>query len=476
MTGFGKIYNVSSNDINSYVDFFSVSDSATHVENSYTGLYSTYYPFSKFPGFPLGCFSDDAGEREYAIVSGGLVLSIYTIDFNAQTVTFSSSTSFTITSSSHMMYAIKKVGTDYCIYYIVASGVAGSASVAFRKITVTPGGGYIDTLLQDYTTSDDGFVSNYSILDNVFYLAVTGIAGGVTHHVYIYTMDISSESISGGLAYTGTGISSGAYVNPEIAFAYSNGSMNWIMGFVRAVSSYVTQAYAVINGTESLIYTDTTYHSAPTWGTVLSVSQYNRRDSIVDILYGNTFGTQSIGNPIVEVLVQNAYSYSYGVPHLPPIYPSAAAFDSRTQYPAIIHSYTDDLFYLVNTSTGQSTGTQVLPTGVSKIYDIYPKMDDNDSTIYMNVKLTNNSYQTIGVDPSTFTIVHTFPSTFTLDDYGVSLYSRGTTNHGNFFIQWIEYSTTNVRGNTKTNITYIFGNPGSAIIVYNNVVSILEMN
>ena len=475
MTGFGKIYELSGSDVNSYADLFSVSDSVDYVSNNYTSSYMSYY--FRGEAVPLVYLSDDAGEREY-VVAYGNALNVYTVDCGAHTITLSSSTSYTKNyGTPFMMYALKKVGSDYCIYYFVKSGGVGTASVDFRKITVTPGGGYVDSLIQSCTTADYGYVDNYCMLDRVLHLSLTAYSG-VTKYIYIYTMDIDSESVSGGIIYTGEYSQWWGLTYPVVAFAYSNGSMGWMTSYVLQPSNYLTQCYIVINGTATLVYTDTSYNGGKTFGSVISTSQYNRRDSVTYVLFGEvTFGGMS--SSLFEVAIKNAYSYTTITGG---VMPSAAAFNSNAYYPAISHSYVDDNFYFVDTTTGQTTGVQFLPTGVLKVYDIYPKVDDNDGTIYANVKLNDNSYHTIGVDPTGSTIVHTFPATFTLDDYGVSTYyTRGTMNHGNFFTQWVKHETTSgsppympIYTLVKLVITYLFGNSGSALLASVGIIMFTE--
>jgi hypothetical protein len=463
MTGFGKIYSLLSNDSDSKSNFHGVSDSVPYAKE-------TLYNFPSFS--PLGTgkapiifLGDDSGDREFAVinlVAGIYSLTIYDVDNISQTITQTSNTVFT-GDVSWTIYAVKKDNSNYNIYYFETL-FSPPYQIQLRKIILTPGIGATDVLIQTFYYSSVAFPANYIVVDKTFYLGVqcNTIAGG--YDIYIYSMNIDSDGISGGLEYSvppTKGISSiYNYNSPGIAFSFSNGVMSWIIAETEKISTYLWNFYIVINGLETLVFIDT---STPNIGCVLWTIQYNRRDNIVYVLFGELFSGQ-IGNIVCELTIKDASSYTIMSTYYD-IYPSAANFNSLTQFPAIVKGY-NDLFYFVNVSTGQA-GSQFLPSGITKIYDIYPKIDDNDGTIFMNVKLNNGSYKTVGVDPIGYSITHTFPATFSLAGYELNY--RGVFNHGNFFVQWLE-------NNMFIIVTYLFGNSGSAIVIYNNIQSIIEMN
>jgi hypothetical protein len=466
MTGFGKIYDLLSNDSDSKVNFYNVPDSAPY------SAFTSHWEVSGFPTYtprePIAYCSDDAGEREIAIlnkISGVFSLDVHTVDFDAQTITLSSTTTFTA-SSAYLFHSINKVGSLYNIYYVYGTGT----TLYFKKIVITPGVGFSDEAIDDVSVSDTYMnISNYAFSNKVFYLGVLGLNNVAPFRIYIYTFDIVSETVGGGVEYSSVDAQYGYYYNSQpIAFGVSNGAVTWASFVVRYTGGFTRTAhfYIIINGSETYIGDGTNVFPGDSGAGLMIFRQYNKTDWLLQLecLHINKFGAGVYR--YFDAFLTSGGSLTTSSPSTYDIWPTANNFNSP-QYCAIVRNGDDDLFYYVDVTTGEAT-TQVLPDGVSKIYDIYQKTDDGDNSMYMGVKLTDNSYATIGVDLNTLQLKHTFPETVNHGSYAYPNY-RGCFNHGNFFIHWIGDDVTMY-------VTYIFGNAGSAIIFSNVCQMIIEHN
>ena len=429
---FGKVFGMQQSDLNSIVSLSACPSSIDAIQQTIGSLIPRSASWDYGSLYPVTYFDDDYGERQFAVLTSGPNLKVYLVDTVALTITLDSTTAFTPTDTVDYYFGMKRSGAggNFYIYYGHVDAQEPATYYRFRMITVTPGGGYSDSVLQEITFDTSG--SKWSLQDQRI-VGRTGYAGFVrrfpatgactSYDIYIYSLDMETNTVAGGLVYSvvagGWYVNSMAY-NSKLVFSEYNGVLNWYSLYIfrqLVTPPYSAYCHAVINGVDTLVHTY--YFSSSSEYAVCSPAfQYNRRDYVFFCTWhvpgSGTYSARYVSDGTWVVA-----SAAWGAPN--------EMHSSLNKFPCINYDFSGSLlYYWVDKDTGV-VGSQLVVPGITSIVSIMPTLDTVDDSLYMIAKMPDSSYQVVGVDPDTLALRRSIAVPVNLN------YSPGLQfNHGNF--------------------------------------------
>jgi hypothetical protein len=461
---FGQIFNTSAIDQNSQVSFSHCVEAVPYLEQSVSNLYNE--PPSVF-------FSDNYGDREFALLTGAVDsyhLKVYTVTTSGTpAITLSSSTSWTVTTGTFYLMGLKKVGSDYHVYYATTDSTLYPTYLKFGKLVIIPGGSCTDNVIENITLSTTGENPHWEIVTK----RTVGRVGNVglikwyqttvfpdvfnDLEVYIYSLDMDSESTSGGLEFSVP--SRQAVYDPfltqtNLVFNESMGSLKWCLGYIDRTTPNLPASHIAVNGSDTKIYEHIDFSNPLNWTLSLISKQYNSSDylCVMDVI-PPTYPTFSHRVKVISgslgTTVFNPPSETYYNP---------ITFHSNFTFPSIIYNTSDTLYHWVDPTTGLE-GSALSVSGVSAIYNLFPTLDLVDGSIYI-LGVVSGVVKIIGINPLSSAVTRVFDTPL------VSFSSRETSfNHGNFFIRWDD--------TIALKVAYLIN---LSVLVANHVRGIIEMN
>jgi len=439
---FGVIYNLNCTDLDSVVSLSECSASATILHRTITRPLLEQDHTSHNPP-PIAYVSDNEGAREVAILTDdiysyeGCYLERYTVvTSGSPAINFVDETLFTPSVVPDFFYGVVKVSDS--LYYVYYSPIITSV-LQLRRISVTPGGGFTDDILQEITLThavgyDFWSLRNRMVFGKKGYLGLTKTYsetyGGAScgFAVYVYVLDMVGDSVSGGLQWSSGGTTSyprmyGSYIDHTsgcIAFVEKAGTVSWLSYWVSVYDSgggnNTCLAALVQDGTKTVVY-DATYHrctieelsypgynTSPTWldaHRALGMEfQYNANSWIArltiqrdardfydgvwhDWIYvGYTFVLQADGS--ITNTPDNGSTTIYKVKS------SQGRFESLTSNAAITYDSPD--YWWADPTTGERTSSLSI-TGITQLYNLLPVTDKYDDCIYAVVRVGAGTYR-----------------------------------------------------------------------------------
>jgi len=436
----GKIYNLRMPDPNN-----SRVAHTSLVTGSMNFLSSTFMNAGGYesPGItePLVWISDEPGTREAAVLISSTILdviTVYTGVTGTPSITRSSRTDFTLTDTQGVQWlGIKKVGNNYNIYY---GEILTSDSVyRFKKMVITPGVGSVDTLIDEIPLSPENGawdVAQVKKVENIGHVSLVKTYPNKIYpyrfDIYIYSIDMDTEVISGGLTWSSGGtpthwksymkdFSSQSLVS-VVALTASMGVLHWATHYVDDASNTVGGTplifHVVADGVDTITLDTVSNDWIGSWSVdgFSKVCQYNTKDFLLVC--------EASRNP------------SNGLTHRDLIDTNGTVTTEFDPTTTIYNPTSSRLLPFISDFAfpGQPT-TQFSIAGVTSIYNIFPNLDAFDGSIYLSVRKDAKD-KIIGVNPYTMditkTIEVTLPSASTLTSSTV----KNSFNHGNFFVRW----------------------------------------
>lgn len=353
-----------------------------------------------------GYWEDSSGFKGFALLHDDHTFNVYKVN-GSTSISLVSSTAISLPFSSvagslNQVLGIKRVSA--ALYYIYYANFTGPSTV-FGRVDVVPGGASTDIVFATYTYPTFYTSSNsQKRIGETCYVAVCGLVTTTVNYVqgYIYSFDMNTEALSGGLVYQSPGTIYAVVARPttntslDIKMGENNGSLVWAMVYMYAtVPASFPYYWRVVlsDGSENDFATGISSFF-DSWRCSLTLYQWNKQDSLLSAFLNRPFHVQ-YANIVSGVLK----SPSYPAPTLA-VYP----FYSASIDLCIGRDSSSGTFYFMTPATG-AIGSAVTIPGVSTIYTIFPILDIYSLDLYMIVKMTSDgSIKFVSVNSTTFDI------------------------------------------------------------------------
>lgn len=417
---FGEVFNTLAIDTNSIVNLSHCPEAVPYLEQTvgYTG--HTVF------------FSDNYGDREFAVFDGSS-LRIYTVTTSGTpAITLLSTTTVTPPSYLFRWFGIKKINSSlYYIYYTSTNDwYLGTADyIKFGRVAVVPGGSSTNTVLESFPLIHSYYlwIADIKIIGRTAYVAwlreYTMPYEGWHLDVHIYSLDMDTETCSGGVVYQTPGtitISPIGFLPPDVSdlniqfrFVESSGAMIWCTAYKwTTLDSLSNGTRIVINGVDTEIgYINVRWFR-------VSAYQYNSIDYLIVIdiqeyptnLYRIKIPNGAIGSPVLN--------------------PSETIIVPVTLHFGSLAIGYDAGYYWIDKTTGLATSA-VSVSGAT-LHDIFPTPDSYSGQIYMSVSISGvqkiistDGYSIDKIYDVVLPVTNSAPNDF---------------NHGNFFVQTVTSS------------------------------------
>ena len=475
---FGTLYNLEAIDSSSLVSLSSCPESVSYLTQSFATItpqghqYINNYETQPTPVISL---SDNAGEREFSVLeslgSTSYRLLTYTITTSfPQSITLLNSDDFDITTSAseilNFFFGIKKINdTLYCVYYSTANcnghtNPGTDSHVRIRKISVTPGVGYSDDVVEEITLSHtDTYrwqLETSIVINKKGYIGLIRecrIAPNRGFYYSGYCLDMETDSVTLEFTYNKLNYYSDGNLylhsitpldswtfnhGKSMIFYSSSGTLKWVAYYQDDIAKNNGGAYYIdgygahimANGEDTLLekidYLGiTTFHCEG-----VSINQYTSKDGVGSVRF--TWPLDSSKNVIGRLHSDDTVSAYIPDSSAPLIWSMPSPIRSESIYPGIAKTSggASSTLTTIDTNTGESTGTLSI-SGVTTIYTLFPTLDTGDNSLYVGVKMDDDSCKVLGINPSSAVVNTTIAD---IDFSGVSSYYFS--NHGNFFVDW----------------------------------------
>jgi hypothetical protein len=504
---FGKIYNLEAIDSSSLVSLTSCPESVSYLTQyiaSVTPQGHQYLDNLETQITPLVSLIDNDGEREFSVLTtyaGNYTLNIYTITVSfPQAITLLSSTTFPLATSAseilNFFFGIKKINDSlYCVYYSTTDcngqiNITVDKHVRFRKVSIIPATSYTDDILEEITLS---YVNVYRWqLETTIVINKKGYVGLIREGKNVnpafqysgYCLDMDTDTVSstftydinyytddGGYDHSPRLLDSWTLNHGKSLMFYSSlGVLKWIGYYQDNISKGFISGYGahfIVNGTDTLLeqinYPGiTSFHCDGFFGVIGGHigDQYTSKDGVGFIAFTWTLDTTK--NVAGRANSDSTVSIFIPASTAPTSMYSPTPVRSESIFPGIAKTTfggVSTTFTTINPTDGISTGTLSI-LDVSEIYTLFPTLDTGDNSLYTGVKMTDDSYKVLGINPSSGAVNNIVAD---IDFHGA--YNHFFNNHGNFFVDWDTATNPNVT------ITYLLNFPTG-----NFIQAIMEMN
>jgi len=445
----GAVFNTLGYDSNSEVKISSLPRNATFISSGYLShkVCNHMLPYDSSVNNPPAMFfidNPDDDEVEFGMVvwagdpawPQNYSLKLYTVhlgDYPA--ITYDSSTPIEYHNADEIGYfdnilGIKKVMIDTTAWYYMYYAMIQSTTIDYYRVEIEPGVGSTNYLVvsidADWSEVSDT-LRQHIVHDRVCYTNyMIDIAGTLYHK--LWSLNLETEDYGEIVSYA-IPAKLDHYHDIGIVFDDSISSLH-VFGYGEIHSTYHYHGYMYIDGVESSVFEvvgdpamvyDT--HTTPR-----NINQYNNNMFSLYVVKVIGLGTTDYyhGIYISEDLI---ITHTSGTVFDGNIYltPTLLMFNSVAKYPVVVlDTWTLDY---VERPVQNYDDVPFTIDGVATIYQIYPTIDLDNSRIYVNAKLDDDSIALLTVDPEDFSIQTVMPI------------HPGTTyqacfNHGAFFVRW----------------------------------------
>ena len=451
---YGEVFSLHAADSHSSVDLHDCPSDVTVLSQSMDAVQlmnaSSNYP--NHMNCPLIYANDNFGSRGYAFVTSNKHLQVYSVTTSGTpAIALESDTTFDTTDTPDLYFGVKKENDSLYYIFYASVDITTNHRCRFRRVSVVPGTGYTDTLLEEIALP--ATPTKYSISavwkrDDAIVINRTGYLGLIKHwgvtsptykdfsvDLYVYSIDMETSTVSEHTVWEQPA-PTGLDYNDNIewfSFFNTNGSFVWTTAYVgRVVISGHTWAYGhvIIDGEDTELFSN--HADTNHWVVTSGRDQYNKNTWVCYYKFDYAADTSLSCLSTIHTGMLTTVTTTDPIPTLAPgpLFPMAYNLPLRFKGYSSLGGVTQDPSNSYVTQRVDPTTAIVIDeltiTGVDTIYNIFPTADHQTGWVYLSVKMNDDSIKLIGISWTGGGI------TTTLD---VELYTAQPTagyNHGNF--------------------------------------------